>query len=92
MKLNSIVQETEFARLSELTGTMTQANIPNPTGTQPVTTAQTPQQPQTLQQVDPAQAAAALKQRNDQKKQIQDQIRQTEKQLQDLRKQLASLG
>ena len=43
-------------------------------------------------QMDPAQAAQAAKDRQDQKRQLQDQIRQTEKQLNDLRKQLASLG
>ena len=43
-------------------------------------------------QMDPAQAAAAAKERMDQKKQVQDQIKQTEQQLTDLRKQLAELG
>jgi hypothetical protein len=42
--------------------------------------------------MDPAQAAAAAKERIDQKKQVQDQIKQTEQQLNDLRKQLAELG
>jgi hypothetical protein len=42
--------------------------------------------------MDPAQAAAAAKERMDQKKQVQDQIKQTEQQLNDLRKQLAELG
>jgi hypothetical protein len=43
-------------------------------------------------QMDPAQAAAAAKDRMDQKKQVQDQIKQTEQQLNDLRKKLAELG
>jgi hypothetical protein len=43
-------------------------------------------------QMDPAQAAAAAKDRMEQKKQVQDQIKQTEQQLNDLRKQLAELG
>lgn len=42
--------------------------------------------------MDPAQAAAAAKEQQEQKKQVQDQIKQTETQLADLRKQLASLG
>lgn len=42
--------------------------------------------------MDPAQAAQAKKDRDEQKKQIQDQITQTEQQLSDLRKQLAQLG
>jgi hypothetical protein len=42
--------------------------------------------------MDPAQAAAAAKDRQDQKKQIQDQIKQTQAQLADLQKQLAGLG
>jgi hypothetical protein len=42
--------------------------------------------------MDPMQAAAAAKERMDQKKQVQDQIKQTEQQLNDLRKQLAELG
>lgn len=46
-------------------------------------------QPAAGQQVDPATAALAMKQKQDRKKQIQDQIRSLEKQLQDLRKQLA---
>jgi hypothetical protein len=47
---------------------------------------------QTLQQTDPAVAAQAAKEQQEQKKQIQDQITQTEKQLQDLRKQLAQIS
>lgn len=43
------------------------------------------------QQVDPAVAALAMKQKQEQKKQIQDQIVATEKQLQQLRKQLAQI-
>jgi hypothetical protein len=42
--------------------------------------------------MDPAQAAVAAKDRQDQKKQIQDQIKQTQAQLADLQKQLAGLG
>ena len=42
--------------------------------------------------LDPAQAAMAAKQQQEQKKQLQDQIKQTEEQLADLRKQLAQLG
>jgi hypothetical protein len=42
--------------------------------------------------MDPAQAAAAAKDRQDQKKQVQDQIKQTQAQLADLQKQLAELG
>jgi hypothetical protein len=42
--------------------------------------------------LDPAQAALAANQQQEQKKQIQDQIKQTEQQLTDLRKQLADLG
>lgn len=48
-------------------------------------------QPAAGQQVDPATAALALKQKQEQKKQIQDQILATQKQLQDLRKQLAQI-
>jgi hypothetical protein len=43
-------------------------------------------------QMDPAQAAQAMKQRQEQKQQIQDQIKLAEKQLSDLRKKLAELG
>lgn len=43
-------------------------------------------------QMNPAQAAAAAKERADQKKAIQDQIKATEQQLTDLRKRLAELG
>jgi hypothetical protein len=43
-------------------------------------------------QMDPAQAADAAKQQQEQKKQIQDQIKQTQAQLTDLQKQLAELG
>ena len=43
-------------------------------------------------QMDPAQAAQAAKEQQEQKKQVQDQIKQTELQLVDLRKQLAGLG
>jgi hypothetical protein len=43
-------------------------------------------------EMDPAQAAQAAKDRQEQKKQIQDQIKQTEQQLTDLRKQMAELG
>lgn len=50
------------------------------------------QNPQTLQQTDPAAAAKMAKDQQDQKRQIQDQIAQTEKQLQDLRKQLAQIS
>lgn len=42
--------------------------------------------------MNPAQAAAAKKERDEQKKQVQDQIKQTEQQLQALRKQLADLA
>ena len=42
--------------------------------------------------MDPAQAAQAAKEQQEQKKQVQDQIKQTEQQLADLRKQLAGLG
>lgn len=43
-------------------------------------------------QMDPAQAAQAAKQRNEQKKQIQDAIKTKQKELSDLQKQLAQLG
>lgn len=43
-------------------------------------------------QMNPAQAAQAAKQRQDEKKAVQDQIKATEKQLVDLRKRLAELG
>jgi hypothetical protein len=43
-------------------------------------------------QMDPVQAAQAMKQRQEQKQQIQDQIKLAEKQLSDLRKKLAELG
>jgi hypothetical protein len=43
-------------------------------------------------QMDPAQAAQAAKDQQEQKKQIQDQIKQTQAQLTDLQKQLAELG
>ena len=43
-------------------------------------------------QMDPAQAAQAAKQRQEEKKAVQDQIKVTEKQLIDLRKRLAELG
>jgi len=43
-------------------------------------------------QMDPAQAAQAAKNQQEQKKQIQDQIRATEQQLVALRKQMAELG
>lgn len=43
-------------------------------------------------QMNPAQAAQATKQRQEEKKQIQDQIRQTEQMLVDLRKRMAELG
>ena len=43
-------------------------------------------------QMDPAQAAMAAKERNDQKKQIQDAIKQKQQELADLQKQLTQLG
>ena len=43
-------------------------------------------------QMNPAQAAQAAKQRQEEKKAVQDQIKSTEKQLVDLRKRLAELG
>ena len=43
-------------------------------------------------QMNPAQAAQAAKQRQEEKKAIQDQIKATEKQLIDLRKRLAEIG
>ena len=43
-------------------------------------------------QMDPAQAAQAAKERNEQKKQIQDAIKMKQKELSDLQKQLAQLG
>jgi hypothetical protein len=42
--------------------------------------------------MNPAQAAQAAKQRQDQKKQIQDAIKQKQQELSDLQKQLAQLG
>jgi signal transduction protein with GAF and PtsI domain len=92
MKLASIVSETEFRRVNELTptGSMTQANIPSPTGSQPITTAPGQQ----VQQDPQAQAKMMAQQaldRNNRKKQIQDQITATQKQLQDLQKQLATI-
>jgi hypothetical protein len=42
--------------------------------------------------MDPAQAAQAAKDQQEEKKQIQDQIRQTEQMLVDLRKRMAELG
>lgn len=50
------------------------------------------QNPQTLQQNNPALAAQTAKDQQERKKQIQDQISQTERQLQDLRKQLAQVS
>ena len=62
------------------------ANMAPPNGTQPAQAGQ-----QADQQVNPQVAALAIKQKQDQKKQIQDQISATEKQLQGLRKQLAQV-
>ncbi len=42
--------------------------------------------------MDPAQAAMAAKERNDQKKQIQDAIKQKQQELADLQKELTALG
>ncbi len=42
--------------------------------------------------MDPAQAAAAKKERDDQKKQIQDAIKQKQQELADLQKELTALG
>ena len=43
-------------------------------------------------QMDPAQAAMAAKDRNEQKKQIQDAIKQKQQEIADLQKQLTQLG
>jgi hypothetical protein len=92
MKLANIVSETEFRRVTELTptNTMTQANIPSPTSSQPITTApgqQTQQDPQAQAKM---MAQQALDRQN-RKKQVQDQIKQTQQQLQDLQKELATI-
>jgi hypothetical protein len=52
----------------------------------------TPDDMATLQQINPAQAAAAAKERQDQKKQVQDAIKAKQQELSDLQKQLVSLG
>lgn len=92
MKLSNIVSETEFRRVSELapTSSMTQANIPSPTSSQPITKA--PGQP--VQQDPQAQAKMMAQQaldRTNRKKQIQDQIKQTQEQLATLQKELATI-
>lgn len=92
MKLANIVSETEFRRVTELTPTdsMTQANIPSPTSSQPITKAPGQPAPQDPQAQAKMQAQQALD-RNTRKKQIQDQITATQKQLQDLQKQMATI-
>lgn len=65
-------------------------------GTAPAATTTTTaqQQPAGLAtgQMDPAQAAQAAKNREEQKKQVRDQIKATEQQLVQLRRQLADIG
>jgi hypothetical protein len=92
MKLSNIVSETEFRRVSELapTNSMTQANIPSPTSSQPITTALGQQAQQNPQAQAKMMAQQALD-RNNRKKQIQDQIKQTQEQLATLQKELATI-
>jgi hypothetical protein len=90
------ISESDF-RLHELMpGTSTTTASPTPQGTIPTmgTQQQSPGQQAGLAGggMDPAQAAQAAKQRQEEKKQIQDQIRQTEQMLVDLRKRMAELG
>ena len=84
MKLASIISETEFRRVSELT--------PTPTGAAPGATTMAPNQ---QVQQDPAAQARMMAQqaldRANRKKQIQDQIKQTQEQLAALQKELATI-
>jgi hypothetical protein len=66
-----------------------------PTGTstaQPKPTSQQPASGLATGQMDPAQAAQAAKDRQEQKKRVQDAIKQKQQELTDLQKELASLG
>jgi hypothetical protein len=90
------ISESDFRLRELMPGTSTTAASPTPQGTVPTmgTQQQTQTQPSGLAGwgMDPAQAAQAAKQRQEEKKQIQDQIRQTEQMLVDLRKRMAELG
>lgn len=92
MKLANIVSETEFRRVTELapTDSMTQANIPSPTSSQPITKAPGQQSQQDPQAQAKMMAQQALD-RNNRKKQIQDQIKQTQEQMAALQKELATI-
>ena len=84
--------DTDAVICEAIPGAIIPGGTPPPApGVAPTTPPQPGQSGQPGQQVDPAVAALAVKQKQDQKKQIQDQIRATEKQLQELRKQLAQI-
>ena len=88
MRLESVLSESEFRRISEL-------DVNPLASTTPAATGSTTMAPDQQVQQDPAaqakmQAQQALDRAN-RKKDLQDQIRQTQKQLQDLQKELASL-
>lgn len=69
---------------------------PKPTPQQPASglkpTYQQPASGLTTGQMDPAQAAQAVKDRQEQKKQIQDTIKQKQQELTDLQRELAQIG
>jgi len=90
------ISENDFRLRELMPGTSTTTASPTPQGTVP--TMGTQQQAQAQQSglaggsMDPAQAAQAAKDRQEEKQQVQDQIKATEQQLIDLRKRLAELG
>ena len=85
MRLSSIINEFEVARLSELDVPMPGAQ---PAGAAPIAgAAQATQDPQAAAKLQ----AQQVKQMMDRKKQIQDQIKQTQEQLVALQKELATL-
>jgi hypothetical protein len=90
------ISENDFRLRELMPGTSTTTASPTPQGTVPTmaTQQQAQAQPSGLAGggMDPAQAAQAAKQRQEEKKQLQDQIKQTEQMLIDLRKRMAEIG
>lgn len=88
MRFSDVASINDSERIRELAPMVTPGVAPAPAAPG----AQAPQSGLAGGQMDPAQAAQAAKQRQEQKKQIQDQIKAAEQQLTDLRKRLAELG
>lgn len=88
MKLTDLKEyDSQLAELTPMQG-------PAGSAPQPMPGSMIGQKPSGLAggQMDPAQAAMAVKQRQEQKKSIQDAIKQKQKELADLQKQLSQIG